>query len=242
MPQKKKRMKFMENTKKKKKNKKGIILLSSGLDSYISLSEAIKTVDVVLALTFDYGQKAAKDEIEAAKKIADKYNIEHKTITLPFLKEITNNSLTNENKNLEFDELGINSMKAVWVPNRNGLFLNIAAMYCDAVDCDYIIFGANKEEAGTFSDNSLEFNNIANKFFKYSTLKHPEILSPVANLEKREIVNLGIKNNVDFSLLKSCYNSFEKSGKNHCGKCESCKRLYNAILKSNDKSLINLIF
>ena len=233
-------MKFMPNM-KKKNNKKGIILLSSGLDSYISLSEAIKTIDITLALTFDYGQKAAEDEINAAKKIADKYKIEHKVIKLPFLKESTNNSLTNENKSLEFKNLDVNSMKAVWVPNRNGLFLNIAAMYCDAYNIDYIIFGANKEEAGTFSDNSVEFNNIANEFFKYSTLKRPSVISPVINLEKFEIINLGIENKVDFSLLKSCYNSSDNENKKHCKKCESCKRLYNAILKSNDKSLINLI-
>ena len=177
-----------------------------------------------------------------AKKIADKYKIEHKVIKLPFLKESTNNSLTNENKSLEFKNLDVNSMKAVWVPNRNGLFLNIAAMYCDAYNIDYIIFGANKEEAGTFSDNSVEFNNIANEFFKYSTLKRPSVISPVINLEKFEIINLGIENKVDFSLLKSCYNSSDNENKKHCKKCESCKRLYNAILKSNDKSLINLIF
>ena len=52
-------MKFMPNM-KKKNNKKGIILLSYGLDSYISLSEAIKTFDITLSLTFDYGHKYAE--------------------------------------------------------------------------------------------------------------------------------------------------------------------------------------
>ena len=133
-------------------------------------------------------------------------------------------------------------MKAVWVPNRNGLFLNIAAMYCDSFNIDYIIFGANKEEAGTFSDNSIQFNNIADEFFKLSTLKKPKILAPCANLEKYEIVQEGVNLNVDFSLLKSCYNSIKKTGKSHCGVCESCKRLHSAIVKSNNKNLLNIIF
>ena len=54
---------------KKQMNKKGVILLSSGLDSLVSLYMAQKECDVVLALTFNYGQKAALDEIDAAKKI-----------------------------------------------------------------------------------------------------------------------------------------------------------------------------
>lgn len=222
--------------------KKGIILLSSGLDSLVSLQLAKKSCEIILALTFDYGQKAAKDEIESAKKIADVYNIPHKTIELPFLKEATNNALTNNDKNLEFEILGEQSAMAVWVPNRNGLFLNIAGVFADSLNADYIIYGANKEEAATFSDNSTEFNKAADNFFKFSTQKHPVILAPCSNLEKFEIVREGVKEGVDFSLLKSCYNSSDKIGKKHCGKCESCKRLYGALLKSGNKDLINLIF
>ena len=240
-----KRMKFTENMKTKDKktmDKKGVVLLSSGLDSLVSLYMAKKECDIVLALTFDYGQKAAWDEINAAKKITSKFNIEHKIVELPFLKKAVNNALTNDSKTLEFDELGVNSMKAVWIPNRNGLFLNIAAMYCDSLNLDCIIFGANKEEAETFSDNSVEFSKAADEFFKFSTLKKPKILAPCVNLEKYEIVQKGVNLNVDFSLLKSCYNSIQKTGKTHCGKCESCKRLYGAIVKSNNKNLLNIIF
>ena len=238
------RMKFIANMKRKepKMDKKGVILLSSGLDSLVSLYLARKQCRVVLALTFDYGQKAAKDEIEAAKIITRRFNIEHKIIKLPYLEETVNNALTDSNKTLEFETLGIESMKAVWVPNRNGLFLNIAAMYADSCNIDYIIYGANKEEASTFSDNSLEFNEKADEFFKFSTLKHPVIMAPCADFEKFEIVQTGVNLNVDFSLLKSCYNSKSVSGHKHCGKCESCKRLYNAVVKSGNNDLLKIIF
>lgn len=219
---------------------KAIILLSGGLDSFISLVAAQNDYDIKLALTFDYGQRAVKDEIEASKKICKIYNIKHKIIKLPFLKDISNSALNNTNKNLEFDNLGIDSMKAVWVPNRNGLFLNIAGCFCDAMKLEYIIFGANKEEAGTFSDNSSEFCTMADRFLEYSTLNKPKVLAPLINLEKFEIINLAIKLDADLSLLKSCYNSTNE-GK-HCGICESCKRLKNAILKSSNKDLIKLFF
>ena len=224
-----------------KKNKKGIILLSSGLDSVVSLKIALKKCEIILALTFDYGQKAAVDEIKAAKKISKKYNIKHEVIKLPFLSKITDNALTNESKTLKFNKIGQNSADCVWVSNRNGLFLNIAAAYADSLNADYIIYGGNKEEAETFSDNSIDFIKAINRLFKYSTKIKSKILAPCANFKKYEIIQKGIDLGVDFSLIKSCYNS-SKNGKNHCGVCESCIRLKDAIIKSENKDLINLIF
>lgn len=56
-----------------KKMSKGIILLSGGLDSLVSLGLGVKEYGIRLALTFDYGQKYAKDEVEASRKICDYY-------------------------------------------------------------------------------------------------------------------------------------------------------------------------
>ena len=51
---------------------KAVILLSSGLDSVVSLYKAKENFEIMLALTFDYGQKSAYEEINCAKKIAKK--------------------------------------------------------------------------------------------------------------------------------------------------------------------------
>lgn len=218
------------------------VLLSGGLDSFISLVYAKNNgYDIKLALTFDYGQRAAEDEINSAKEICRVYDIEHKVIKLPFLGEISNSALNKKDENLEFETLGAESMKVVWVPNRNGLFLNIAAAYCDAKGYDYVIFGANKEEAGTFSDNSLEFAEKIEECFKYSTLKGVKVFAPLIGLMKEEIINLAVDLNADLKLLKSCYNKGNGT-KSHCGACESCRRLKNAILKSKHKYLIKLFF
>lgn len=215
---------------------KAVILLSGGLDSLVALDIVSKKYDVMLALTFDYGQKSFLEEESAAKEIAKKYNIEQKTIKLPFLAEITNNSLTQEDKN-DFDDL-----KSVWVSNRNGLFLNIAACYCESFDIDYIVFGANKEESGKFSDNKPEYVEIATKSFKYSTQKHPEVLAPCAGMDKTDLVNYMIDNNISFDLIKSCYQNIKKTNKKHCARCMSCKLLYNAIMNSKKPELIKEIF
>ena len=59
---------------------KSIILLSGGLDSLVCLGLCKDEYNVSLALTFDYGQKSAKKEIEASAKISEYYNISHKVI------------------------------------------------------------------------------------------------------------------------------------------------------------------
>ena len=73
-------------------------------------------------------------------------------------------------------------------------------------------------------------------------MAQPKILAPLKDLEKYEIINLAIEKSAPLEFLKSCYNSKEISGKKHCGKCESCKRLHNAILKSVNKDLLKLFF
>jgi len=219
-----------------KMNKTGVILLSGGLDSLVSLDIARKKgIDIKLALTFNYSQKALKDEIEAAKKICKYYDIVHKVIDIPFLAEISSNALT------EVDNDDLNTLKGVWIPNRNGLFLNIAACFCDKYKYDYIIFGANAKEAVDFPDNSEAFIKNCDEFFKYSTLNKPKALAPCAKFDKIEIVNYAIDNNVPLKLLKSCYRA-AIDGKKHCGECMSCKLLREAILKSKNPRLVEEIF
>ena len=107
---------------------KSIILLSGGLDSLVSLGLGIKKYNIKLAITFDYGQKSSSQEIQAAKNICKYYKIKHKVIKLNWLKKITHTSLVSD-ENVPTGKLLDNpeaSAKLVWVPNRNGLFLNIA--------------------------------------------------------------------------------------------------------------------
>lgn len=224
---------------------KSIILLSGGLDSFVSLAELADSHNIKLALTFDYGQKAFEKEAEASKKIAQHYNIDHKVIKLDWLKEITKTSLVSNNElpNLDIDNLdnllmAEETAKSVWVPNRNGVFVNIAAAFADSLEFTHIIIGANKEEATTFKDNSKEFIKAINHSLKNSVNQGVEVIAPLIEFNKNEIIKLAIKKQVPFNLVRSCYRSLEK----HCGKCESCNRLKRALIANDRQDLINLLF
>lgn len=212
---------------------KSVILLSGGLDSIVSLGLGKKKYNISLALTFDYGQKAVNKEFCAAKKYCDYYNVEHKVIKLDWLKEITKASLVSEAEITESE-----NVNNLWIPNRNGLFLNIAASFCDANGYDTIIIGANLEEAKNFPDNTKDFIERANSLFEFSTLIKPKVVAPLIDCDKAEIVKLAIKNDIPLSMLYSCY----KNGEKHCGKCPSCVKLKSALLKNNANEYISQLF
>ena len=209
---------------------RAISLLSSGLDSVVATASANENMDIVLALIFDYGQRAARREIEFSRRICEHFDIEYKVIELDWLAEITDTSLVNRNADIphisEDDILSGSpetveySAKQVWVPNRNGAMINIAASFAESMDCEYIVSGFNGEEAETFPDNSLYFLEAVNMSLSYSTKNGVEVIAPLIDCNKTEIVKRGLEINAPFEWSWSCYHDGEKP----CGVCESCIR------------------
>ncbi|MCK9476088.1 MAG: 7-cyano-7-deazaguanine synthase [Candidatus Muirbacterium halophilum] len=217
--------------------KKACVLLSGGLDSVVSAFYTQKyKAAVEFCLFFDYGQKAFIQEKKACEYYANLLNAKLYTIKLPFLKEITGTALVNTHSvpsidlnDLQDNSITTQSMLDVWVPNRNGLFLNIAGSFADSKNIDFIIAGFNKEEAQTFKDNSKSFINSINKCFKFSTLISPTVYSPFYSKDKSYMIKTALKLNIPLNRLYSCYNGYKKM----CGICESCVRLKRA-LSNND--------
>lgn len=218
---------------------KAIILLSGGLDSVVSLVKAKEQgYNIELALTFNYGQKSVNSEISASKKVCEYYDIKHQIITLDWLKNITNTTLVSDKEIPSENFSTKESASSVWVPNRNSLFLNIAASYCDSYGYKYIIYGANKDEAQNFPDNTEEFRKQLSKVFKNSTLVKPTIIAPLIKYTKSDIVRIAIEGDVPIEFIRSCYNS----GDTHCGKCESCYHLKKALLENKCDKYLKILF
>lgn len=215
---------------------KAIIILSGGLDSSVALYLAREKYDLILALTFDYGQRAARKEKEAAQRFAEHFNIHHQFLSLDWLKNITQTALVNQNQTLpqlkkeqlDQKEAGLESAKSVWVPNRNGIFINIAAAFAENLGAKVIITGFNAEEAVTFLDNSAEYVKRVNASLAYSTLIQCRVEAFTIEWNKTDIVREAKKLNFPFEWLWSCYEGGEKM----CGKCESCLRSKRAYFQN----------
>lgn len=221
---------------------KAITLLSSGLDSVAALTIAAKSFDIEMAITFDYGQRAGTREIEYSKKVCEYFDIEHKVITLNWLSGITSTALVNRNADvpsLSFEdidetapaEITRDSAKAVWVPNRNGVMLNIAGAFAESRECNYLVVGFNGEEAATFPDNSLAYVKAMDNAFSYSTQNGVKILAPLIELGKTGIVKKALEEKAPLEYSWSCYHGAEIP----CGKCESCRRRMRAFKNAGVK-------
>ena len=220
--------------KSSERSQRSVVLLSSGLDSTVNLYEALERSEVVLTLTFDYGQRAAPRELERAAAISQKADIPNRAVSMPWFADFTKTALVNRESevptqnSVSIDDIKVStaSAKAVWVPNRNGIFLNVAAGFAEGLGADWIVPGFNREEAATFPDNSQAFLTAATASFAYSTSNHIEAICFTTEMNKTEIVQRGRALGAPFELMWPCY----LAGEEPCGQCESCQRFKRATL------------
>lgn len=211
---------------------RAISLLSGGLDSVVATWLAAQEMQVVLALTCDYGQRAAAREIDAAAQVAAALAVPHKVVPLPWVAQVASDALTDATKALpeltpqQLDSpAALVSAATVWVPNRNGLLLNVAAVFAEALHCEAIVVGFNAEEGATFSDNTPAFMHAAEHAFSFSTQRGLRVVSPTAAMTKQQIVQAGYDAGAPLELVWSCY----EGGPAPCRKCESCLRSQRAF-------------
>jgi 7-cyano-7-deazaguanine synthase len=213
-----------------------VILLSGGLDSALNLALAARDGKASLALTMRYGQRAESPELLAAERLANHYGARWKSLDVSWLGEVNPTSLTRKDHVLprphlnELDSMEISnrSAKAVWVANRNGLFLNVAAAYAEALNENEVFVGFNREEAATFPDNSAAFMEALNKSLSFSTMNQVKIASYTLDWDKSEIMAQAVAANLPLDLVWSCY----EAGPDRCWQCESCKRSERALLSA----------
>ena len=219
--------------------KKAISVLSGGLDCTVATSVYAEDYEIH-AITFNYGQKAFKRELEAAKKICEKMNWTHEVINLDWLSKISTSSLNTSEEipevsldDLDDVEKSSESASSVWVPARNTVFTSIALSYAESIGAEIIIVGWDAEEAATFPDNSKEYLEKFNELIGVGSPDNIKIEAPAIDLDKEEIVKLGVEVGAPMELSYSCYNGNDK----HCGVCESCMRRKRAFKTSDIKDL-----
>jgi len=213
-------------------SKNAVVLLSGGLDSTLCLYLAHESYGVACALTVDYGQRAFSKEREAAAASCEALGVEHKVLDLESLFALTTSSLVDLGKavptgadvNITDSDQSQATAKSVWVPNRNGVFLSLAACLAESMNCKYVVPGFNKEEAETFPDNSADFVTAFNAGLKYSTMNQVEVVSPTQEMNKAEMYKMARDLNIPKENIWSCYQAFDEP----CGVCESCLRTQRA--------------
>jgi 7-cyano-7-deazaguanine synthase len=216
---------------------RNIVLLSGGLDSSVNTVLAIHDGGVALAITCDYGQRPARQEIASARSICKYYGIKHRVVRIPWLGLISETPLTRASAAMpDPRKVGFNESDAqMWIPNRNGVFLNIAAAYAEALGVERVITGFNAEEAANFPDNTQEFVDATNAAFRYSCRRPVKALSYTVALNKRQILAIAREHDAPIERFWWCYDAKERL----CGCCGSCVRVIAAAKEIGAKSWLN---
>ena len=206
-----------------KKSNKALVLLSGGLDSSVVLSVCQDKGYDIYAISFDYGQRH-KVELEYAKFQATFFNcISHEVFKMEFY---GGSALTDDikvPKNRDSHSMS-KDIPVTYVPSRNIVFLSFATGYAECHDIDNIFIGVNAIDYSGYPDCRKNFIDNFEKLINKSTKKGLEgskfkINTPLINLSKKDIIKLGHKNGVDFSMTSSCYSPKLKK---NCGVCDSC--------------------
>ena len=208
-----------------------VVLLSGGLDSTFNLYASAKEwPQGVIALTLNYGQKAWESERRTAEKLADHLSIPIQVMDISNIFAGDKSSLTSQEKiptgevDIESLSASENTAKKVWVSNRNGVLLNIAACVAEKLGAQWVVPGFNAEEAATFPDNSVDYIEKMNACLKLSTSNGVQIRCFSQSMEKKQIAQSLVALGGDLNLIWSCYFAGDKM----CGECESCQRFNRA--------------
>ena len=208
--------------------KKAVILMSGGLDSTTVLAQAIKEGYQCYGLSFDYGQKHLF-ELQAAKKIAKYYQlIEHKIAKID-LRVFGHSSLTDNikvPKGRNVNDVKKDDIPITYVPARNTIFLSFALAYAEVKSCYDIFLGVNAVDYSGYPDCRPEYIHAFEKMANLATrsgIKGNKVFlkTPLIDLSKADIIRMGLRLGVDYSMTHSCYDPSDKGLP--CKECDACQ-------------------
>ena len=202
---------------------KAVLVYSGGLDSTTLLYEYKDSI--ALAVSFDYGSKHNKRELEYAALNCKRLGIRHLVIPLEFMGKYFRSDLLIGGGDIPEGSYADENMKSTVVPFRNGIMLSIAAGLAESYELDAIMLANHSGDHAIYPDCRPEFIEGMAAAVEAGTYNGVKVVSPYCNMTKREIALRGRELGVDFSLTYSCY----KGGEKHCGKCGTCVERKEAL-------------
>lgn len=205
-----------------------VVLVSGGLDSATILAIARNEGFELNALSFDYGQRH-RFELDAARQVCLSAKVE-RHVTVPLDLRAFGGSALTDNIAVPKDRTESEMTAGIpitYVPARNTIFLSVAMGWAEVLDAMDLFIGVNAVDYSGYPDCRPEFisafQSLANLATK-SGVEGPSkwtVHAPLVSLSKAEIIRLGIKLGVDYSLTHSCYDP-DPQGR-ACGHCDSCQ-------------------
>src|SRR5690349_19044210 len=204
-----------------------VLLLSGGLDSTTLLAYAVDAGYDVHALSFRYGQRHVH-ELEAAKRIARHFGIEDHRVVDVDLRAFGGSALTSDvdvPKDRPIDAMS-SGIPITYVPARNTIFLSFALALAEVLEVSDVFIGVNALDYSGYPDCRPEYIAAYERMANLGTRggvegTHPiRIRTPLIDLAKRQIIELGRSLGVDYGMTTSCYDPAPDGAA--CGRCDAC--------------------
>jgi 7-cyano-7-deazaguanine synthase len=203
-----------------------VVLLSGGLDSYTAAAIAKADGCELYALTVDYGQRHIR-EVDAARAVAKALGaVRHQELRVD-LRAFGGSSLTSDADVPRDRNLAENDIPSTYVPARNTIFLSFALAWAEVIGARAIFIGVNALDYSGYPDCRPEYirayERMANLATRSGAEDHSriEIRTPLIDLSKRQIIELGQRLGVDYALTTSCYDPSADGAA--CGHCDACQ-------------------
>ncbi|MFM9834897.1 MAG: 7-cyano-7-deazaguanine synthase QueC [Methylophilaceae bacterium] len=212
--------------------KKAVVLLSGGLDSATVLAIAKSQGFDCYCLSLDYHQRHIA-ELQAARILASKLAVmEHKTVNLDL--SLFGGSALTDNA-IAVPESETKGIPVTYVPARNTIMLSLSLAWAEVLQAQDIFIGVNALDYSGYPDCRGEyvraFQEMANLATKSAVEgKKITVHAPLIDLTKAQIITLGTKLDVPYSVTVSCYQANENG--EACGLCDSCRLRRDGFLKA----------
>lgn len=192
---------------------KVVCLSSGGLDSSVLMLMLQKMKYEIFPLHIDYGQNASIMEQKSLHKVCKFLKLKPKVLNISDVGTISTgitsqSQLTTENPIF---------------PARNLMLLSIATAY--ALSKSILTISIGSTSNALFPDQRKSFMKKAELLLNSATGNHVKILTPLIDLNKREVVSLAKKHNFPLTMTYSCHVGKTKQ----CGICLNCKERTIAI-------------
>ena len=217
-------------------NEDALVVFSGGQDSTTCLFWAKKHFRKVYAITLIYGQKHVR-EVELARAIAQKAEVEINVLNVPLIGSLGKNSLTDSK--LEMDsEKPADSYPNTFVPGRNLFFLSIAAVYAREKGIRHIITGVSQTDYSGYPDCRDAFIKSLNVTLNLAMDSQFILHTPLMWLDKAQTWEmadqLGVLDLVRNETL-TCYNGIPGDGCGHCPACTLRRQGLETYLKIKEE-------
>ena len=213
-----------------------LVVFSGGQDSTTCLFWAKRNFKKVYALSFLYGQKHQK-EVELAREIARKAEVEFDVMDVSFIGQLGHNSLTDTTMVMD-QEKPADSVPNTFVPGRNLFFLSIAAVYARERGINHLVTGVSQTDFSGYPDCRDAFIKSLNVTLNLAMDEQFVIHTPLMWIDKAETWaladELGVLELIRTETL-TCYNGVQGDGCGHCPACTLRREGLEKYLKSKNQ-------